>query len=450
MAHSRKLKSNNITDLTKAVLKTYIKRNDHVIVALSGGMDSIVLLDLLNALSKPMQFTLSAIHVDHGISQNAGQWCKFCCHICRTMSIPITITHLKIRKERGISLEAAARLARYEVFQHLQAEFVVLGQHQDDQAETFLLQLLRGAGIRGLAAMPVIRTQAIDNAPQILRPMLNIPRSRIKEYAQIKKLTWVNDESNENITFDRNFLRHEIFPLLQKRYPAYPTTLLRTSQHLAEALHLLDELAELDNEKCIIDGKLQIKYLRQLNLPRAKNLLRYTFSRQGIIQPGAKKLADILQQLLTVSTDSKLHIPFGNTEIRCYKGAVNILPRRNLSDNNLRVIWSNENRIALSKIDGAIEFSYKKNIGINLEKLTKNLVTIQLRSGGERFRPDCKRPRRKLKTLFQEALIPSWRRHTLPLLFSGEQLVWVPGIGVECDYQTKPGEIGLVPTWEPN
>ncbi|MBA2482955.1 MAG: tRNA lysidine(34) synthetase TilS [Nitrosomonas sp.] len=448
MGPSRKLKSNNITDLTKAVLKTYIKRNDHVFVALSGGMDSIVLLDLLNALSIPMQFNLSAIHVDHGISQNAAQWSKFCCNICRTLSIPITITHLKIRKERGISLEAAARFARYQVFKHLKAEYVVLGQHQDDQAETLLLQLLRGAGIRGLAAMPVARSQA-DNAPQILRPMLNIPRSSIKEYAQTKKLNWVNDESNENITFDRNFLRHQIFPLLQKRYPAYPTTLLRASQHLAEASHLLDELAELDYLKCMIDGKLQIEYLRQLNLPRAKNLLRYTFSRERIIQPGAKKLTDILQQLLTVSADTKLHISFGNTDIRCYKGAVNILPKRNFSENKLLIIWSKENRIELNQIDGAISFSYK-NTGISLEKLNKNLVTIQLRSGGERFRPDCKRPRRRLKTLFQEALIPSWRRHALPLLFSGEQLVWVPGIGIDCDFQTKPGEIGLLPTWEPN
>ncbi len=194
---------------------------------------------------------------------------------------------------------------------------MVLGQHQDDQAETLFLQLLRGAGLRGLAAMPVVRKQASDNAPQILRPMLNVSRCRIKDYAQHKKLNWINDESNEDIAFDRNFLRHKIFPLLQTRYPAYPKTFLRASQHLAEASHLLDELAELDKMKCIVDGKIRIENLRELTLPRAKNLLRYILSRQGISQPSTKKIADILQQLLTVGADTKLHITLGNSEVRC-------------------------------------------------------------------------------------------------------------------------------------
>jgi tRNA(Ile)-lysidine synthase len=450
MAHTRKPKSNNIIDSTKAVLSTYIKQDDHVIVALSGGIDSIVLLDMLNSLSKPLQFTLSAVHIDHGISQNAGQWCKFCCNLCRTLHIPIAITHLKIRKEPGISLEASARYARYQVFNHLLADYVVLGQHQDDQAETLLLQLLRGAGIRGLAAMPVARKQESDRAPQILRPMLDISRSSIQQYAEKKKLNWINDESNEDITFDRNFLRHEIFPLLKKRYPTYQKTLSRTSQHLAEASHLLDELAELDNSECRVGGKLQIVCLRKLSLPRAKNLLRYTLSQQGISQPSTKKMADILQQLLMVGADTKLLIPFENIEFRCYKGTVNILPRKVIPDNDLLFIWHGEERLILDQLNGSINFSYKKNSGIDPEKLNKNHVTIRLRYGGERFSPNCKRPRRRLKSLFQEALIPPWERNALPLLFSGEQLVWVPGIGIECEFQTTPGKTGLVPTWQPD
>jgi tRNA(Ile)-lysidine synthase len=450
MAHLRKPKSNNIIDATKSVLRTYIKQGDHLIVALSGGIDSIVLLDMLNSLSKSMQFTLSAVHIDHGISQNARQWCKFCCNLCRNLHIPITITHLKIKKEPGISLEATARYARYQVFNHLLADYVVLGQHQDDQAETLLLQLLRGAGTRGLAAMPVARKQESHKAPQILRPMLDVSRSSIQQYAKKKKLNWINDESNENITFDRNFLRHQIFPLLEKRYPNYQKTFLRTSRHLAEASHLLDELAELDNKKCMVSGKLQIECLRKLSRPRARNLLRYTLSQQGISPPSTKKMADILQQFLTSGTDTKLHIPFGNIEFRCYKGTVNILPRGIIPDNDLLFIWHGEERLVLDQLNGSIKFSPKKNSGIDLEKLNKNLVTIRLRYGGERFRPDCKRPRRRLKSLFQEALIPPWERNALPLLFSGEQLVWTPGIGIDCEFQTTPGETGLVPTWEPD
>lgn len=450
MAHLRKPKSNNIIDSTKAVLKTYIKKNDHIIVALSGGIDSTVLLDLLNSLSKPLQFTLSAIHVDHGISQNAKQWSKFCCNLCRILNIPIAITHLKISKETGCSLEAAARTARYQVFSRLFADYVVLGQHRDDQAETLFLQLLRGAGTRGLAGMPIVRKQDSKNAPQILRPLLDVSRSNIVQYAEEKKLNWVNDESNENTAFDRNFLRHEIFPRLKERYPNYPKTFLRASQHLSEASHLLDELAELDSKKCMLDGKLQIERLRELSIPRAKNLLRYNLSRQGICLPSTKKMADIIQQIFTAGTDAKLHIPFGNVELRYYKGTIGILARKVLPDNGLYYTWRGEKRLVLNQLNGSIQFTYKKNSGIDFEKLNKDLVTIRLRSGGERFRPNCKRPRRKLKSLLQEALIPPWDRDALPLLFSGEQLVWVPGIGIDCEFQVSPGKIGLVLTWEPD
>lgn len=450
MAHSRKPKSNNIIDSTKAVLNTYIKQNDHVIVALSGGIDSTALLDLLNSLSKSLQFTLSAVHVDHGISHNAKQWSNFCCNLCRTLNIPITITHLKISKEPGNSLEATARTARYQVFNRLSADFVVLGQHQDDQAETLFLQLLRGAGTRGLAAMPVARKQESAKAPRILRPLLDVPRSNIVQYAKEKRLSWINDESNENIAFDRNFLRHEIFPLLKKRYPNYAKTFLRASRHLAEASHLLDEIAEQDNRKCMVGGKLQLKYLRELSLPRANNLLRYTLSRQGISQPSTKKMADILQQLFTAGTDTKLHIPFGNAAFRCYKGAVNILTRKATPDNDLFFIWRGEEQLVLNQLNGSIKFTCKKNSGIDIEKLNQALVTIRLRSGGERFRPNCKRPNRKLKNLLQEALVPPWDRNAIPLLYSGKQLVWVPGIGIECEYQVSTGKTGLVPTWEPD
>ena len=212
----------------------------------------------------------------------------------------------------------------------------------------------------------------------------------------------------------------------------------------------MDELAELDNKKCMLDGKLQIERLRELSIPRTKNLLRYTLSRQGINQPSTKKMADIIQQLFTAGIDAKLHIPFGNAEFRCYKGSVNILHRKAIPDNGLLYIWRGEKQLVLNQLNGSIKFTYKKNSGIDFEKLNKDLVTIRLRSGGERFRPNCKRPRRKLKSLLQEALIPPWDRNALPLLFSGEQLAWVPGIGIECEFQVSLGKTGLVPTWEPD
>ena len=217
MAHLRKSKSNSLLCDVSEVLLAHIKQDDHLTIALSGGIDSVVFMHLLTTLSKQLRFTLSAVHVNHGISSNATLWSRFCCNLCHTYGIAIYVAYLQIRKEAGISLEAIAREERYRVFSHMQANYLVLAQHLDDQAETLLLQLFRGAGVRGLSAMPIIRKQASDAAPQILRPLLDISRSRIEAYARKNKLNWINDESNDNITFNRNFLRHEILPILGER-----------------------------------------------------------------------------------------------------------------------------------------------------------------------------------------------------------------------------------------
>ena len=173
MASSRKSKSNSLSSCTEKVLRGQIRSGDHLVAALSGGVDSIVLLDLLAALSAPMQFSLSAVHVNHGISANAGKWSKFCRAFCKSRGIPIKIVSLKISREPGVSLEAAARDARYRVFEKLKADYVVLAQHLDDQAETLMLQLLRGAGVKGLGAMPVHREFRRKAALTSLRNLAN-------------------------------------------------------------------------------------------------------------------------------------------------------------------------------------------------------------------------------------------------------------------------------------
>ncbi len=450
MAHLRKLKSNKLIDLVEVELSAYVKKNDHVTIALSGGVDSVVMLSLLAVLAGPMKFKLSAVHVDHGISDNAVQWYKFCCDLCRSLNIPISVSHLKISKQPGVSLEASARRARYQIFSQVKADYVVLAQHLNDQAETLMLQLLRGAGVKGLSAMPVIRKQLSDTAPKILRPLLAVSRDTIVQYAKQNSLSWVYDESNKNTDFSRNFLRHEVFPLLEKRYPSYKTTFSRSSLHLAEADGLLDELAALDQKNGVIAGKLQAEYLSKLSFPRAKNLFRYILTQQGVTLPSTVKLDDILRQLKLSSNDSKLHIHFGNYEVRCYRGAISILPRSILPDQTFLSQWHGEETLVFKQLNGLMTFSYKKNLGINLQKLTENPVSLRLRVGGERFSPDCKRPRRKLKSLLQEASVPPWERARLPLLFSGDNLVWVPGIGVDCAFQITQGELGLTPIWQPD
>lgn len=449
MAHLRKSKSNSLQYDVREVLLAHIKPGSHLTIALSGGVDSVVLLHVLATLSRQMQLTLSAVHVNHGISNNALLWSRFCCNLCHTYGISIYVAYLQVRKEPGISLEAIAREERYRIFNHLQADYVVLAQHLDDQAETLMLQLLRGAGIKGLSAMPIVRKQLSDTAPEILRPLLEISRNRIEAYARQNKLNWINDESNDSTIFNRNFLRHEILPLLRKRYPNYPKTLLRTSRHLSEASLLLDELAAIDSENCLISGKLQVDKIRKLSFSRAKNLLRCILSQQGVNLPSTVKLENILTQLLSVRTDNQLHIGWGDHEIRCYKGAIYILPRKRLVQQSKQYLWHGEQHLALPHLSGTIHFKQVKDQGINQQKIMAEPAMIRLRSGGERFMPACNRPRRSLKNLLQEASIPPWERNVMPLLFCGEKLVWVPGIGIDCEFQVKSGEFGILPLWNP-
>ncbi len=457
MANSRKLKLSSILSRVENILREQVQRNDHLVIGLSGGVDSVLLLSILTSLIVQLGFTLSALHVNHGISPNANKWEKFCLDLCSAHGIPIKIAKLKVSRLSGTSLEAVARDARYQIFRKLKADYVILAQHLDDQAETLLLQMLRGAGVKGLGAMPVVRNQisevgnqALDTGPQILRPLLNVSRSEIEGYAQKNKLCWITDESNNDVSFDRNFLRHKIFPVLEKRFPSYRTTFLRTSRHMAEAGCLLDELAEYDRKECIISNKLQIEELRKLSFPRARNLLRYSFAQQGVILPSAVKLEDILGQLLSSRLDTKLHIMFGDTEIRCFRGSIHVRRASVLPNKKWKFVWKGEKQLAIAELRGSVRFMCKKGRGINLQKLKEGPVIIRFRLGGERIRPDCNRPRRSLKNLLQEASFPLWERESLPLLFSGEHLVWAPGIGVDCGFQAGVSDLGLIVSWHPD
>lgn len=450
MASSRKSKPSTLLECVERILHERISEKEHLVVALSGGVDSMVLLHLLHTLSGSMAFRLSAVHVEHGISPFAPQWSDFCQNQCHMLGIPLQVFRLQIKKTPQVSLEAAARQARYQVFGSIRADCLVLAQHQDDQVETVLLQLLRGAGVKGLGGMPVLRKLEMTGAVRLLRPLLEVTRKIIMQYAQQHHLSWVSDESNDDTMLNRNFLRHRVFPLVEARFPAYRQTLSRASHHLAEAAHLLDELAESDSKSAMTADNLRLDGLRQLSLPRAKNLLRYVLSQQEVILPSTIKLEEILRQLLSAKVDSQLHLVFGEIEIRCFKGLVRILPLRVQAERVTPLVWQGEKHWVLKSLGGSIEWVRQEGTGINPLKLAEKAVTVRLRMGGERFQPNCKRPRRSLKKILQEASLPPWERNALPLLFSGDELVWVPSIGVDCAFQAASGEWGVVPIWHPS
>lgn len=454
MGSIKKSNPNGIHEAVEVVLRQYVSEQNHLVLALSGGVDSVVLLQILAQISKQFTFNLSAIHIEHGISPNTKQWSDFCQNYCDALGIPLTIFSLSIKKQAQVSLEAAAQQARYAIFKEISADCIVLAHHLDDQAETLQLQLLRGAGLRGLAGMPIMRLLSPAGKIKLLRPLLTVSRDTIQGYALQNKLMWITDESNDDTTYHRNFLRHQIFPLLEQRYPVYRETLARTSRHMGEAVQLLDSLAENDSQLVMVAGEIHIERLRKLDFLRAKNLLRYIFSRRDIIQPSTQKLEEILRQLWMAKSDNYLYLTFGEFEIRLYKNLVRLLPKAKSklpgSDQDQLFYWHGEPNWVIEPLGGVIKWSNSVGIGINAKKLMENSVAVRLRKGGERFQLNCKRPRRSLKKIFQEAEIPEWERNNLPLLLSGDQLVWVAGIGIDCGFQAMPGEQGLVPSWHPH
>lgn len=452
MASSRKSRRSSLVDRVSDVLKQWVRPGDRLVAGLSGGVDSVALLDLLDRLAPRLHFKLSALHVNHQLSPRAGDWSRFCKTLCAERGIPFKAVKVTVARRPGESLEAVARDARYRVFAGQAGHFIVLAHHLDDQAETLLLQLLRGAGVKGLSAMPVVRAQhsalgTRHSVPRLLRPLLQISRSEIEAYAKTRALSWVEDESNVNTAFDRNYLRHQVLPLVEKRFPAYRGTLVRASQNLAEAAGLLDELAQLDAESAIAEGSLRLDALGELNAARAKNLLRFYLAGRQVPLPSSKRLGEILRQLTEARGDSMVRLKLGEFEIRRYHNAVHVQKTRALPRAGFSVPWRGEVRLRIEELGGTVVFRRARGGGISLTRLTAAPVSIRTRQGGERLRPDGHRPRRSLKNLLQETAIPPWEREALPLLFSGDTLVWVPGVGTDYDYQAQGDEAGLVPAW---
>jgi tRNA(Ile)-lysidine synthase len=443
MANSRKSKSDDLTGRVAAALAPHVPVRSSILVGLSGGLDSVVLLHLLAGLSRQHSWTLSALHVHHGISPNADAWAEFCTVLSAQLAIPLQIEHVDIAPLRNKGIEAAARELRHAALYRQHADFIALAHHQDDQAETLLLQLLRGAGVKGAAAMPPIRKGA--NGPALLRPLLDSPRAVLEHYAACHDLKWINDESNFDEKFPRNFLRHRVFPLLEQQFPACRTTLARTARHFSEADALLDDLATLDAQNAF-DGKtLEVARLSALEKARAKNLMRWFLQQRGALMPEQPRLEEMLRQLVQARTDAQVCVAWSNLEIRRYRGRAYVCRMQNEPVPDFSVTWRGEDRLALP--GGELQFVHCHGEGLSVFKLASASVTVRLRRGEESLRPEEARPARTLRYLFQDSAIPPWQRKRWPLLYCGETLVAVPEIGVETAWHAAPGEAGLILRW---
>jgi tRNA(Ile)-lysidine synthase len=416
--------------------------NPHLLVAYSGGLDSTVLLHSLSKFGSHYPFRLSAMHVHHGLSKNADDWANFCTKSCDDLSIPLTISKVDIDKRNGLGIESTARNARYSCLNEVQADYICLGHHQNDQAETLLLQLVRGAGVKGLAGMA-----QIDKRRKLLRPLLNFSRLELEEYAKQYCLRWIEDESNDDTQFDRNYMRHSILPALYDRYPAITQTLSRTAVNLAEANDLLDDLASIDAKNYCHFQKIILEAFKFLNKPRQANLMRWWLGQNHMMMPSAKQLEQILNQILYAKSDALVKIKIAeNQYIRRFQGVAYLIQDR-IKTMPINLLWQGEAELILSD-NSKLVFNTKLGEGLVLPHGVK--LRIKNREGGERFKPVIGRPSRTLKVVLQSTAMPPWQRERLPLIYMDETLVYIPNVGAAAELQAKSNELGCVIHWLEN
>jgi tRNA(Ile)-lysidine synthase len=418
-------------------------------VGFSGGLDSHVLLYAMAALRPALApGEVRAVHVNHGLSPHAGAWANHCLAECARLEVPCRVLTVDARPRRGEGPEAAAREARYGAIAAFLApgDCLVTAHHQDDQAETVLLQLLRGAGPHGMAGMP---EQVLLGAGVHIRPLLAYPRRVLHRYATANSMHWIEDESNRNVNLERNFLRHEILPRLQEHWPAAARTLDRAAAHYREAALLLDGMAAEDLHRAGTSDPraLSLTQLAGLGAARARNVIRYWLKRLGLPLPGTEHMHQIERQLFTASPDRSPRVCWPGVEMRRYRDRVYAFAPAPVDHRNAGRAWDLTRDVSVPAGGGILSAHQEIGAGVSAELCYSHDVAVSFRQGGERCRPVGSPHSRTLKNLFQERGIPPWERERVPLVFIGGLLAAVADYWICHPFAAEPHERGIVFHW---
>ena len=427
-----------------------------VCVAFSGGLDSTVLLHSFarlaaepgppSGISQHLAYRVRAVHVDHGLHADSALWSNHCEREARALQVEFTSIRVGVTGIAELGLEMAARDARYDALakQLREGEYLLIGQHADDQLETVLLALMRGAGVLGLAAMPVCEPFA---GGALLRPLWDFTRAELETWARAEGLRWLSDPSNADHTLDRNFIRHRVVPALKERWPAAARTALRSTQHLQEAWRTLEQLAVLDAETALSGECLGVDQLAALNPERRRNLLRYWIRRRGARAPSTRKLAAMEHDMLAAGEDRVPCVAWDGWELRRHRGW--LYCERHLAplDTDQAIDWPRQGPLALPAGLGRLRMAAAESGRLDAAKLPPTL-TLRFRTGGETLQPLGHGFHHKLKKLLQAADILPWWRERLPLVYAGKQLVAVGDLWIAAEFATAPGEPGLALVWD--
>lgn len=407
-----------------------------LLIAYSGGLDSHVLLHACTQLFYTQYFQkLKVIHIHHGLSPLADQWADHCVEQARLLNLNCNIIRVDAQPKAGESPEATARLARYQALYEQLDDTTVLvtAHHKNDQVETLLLNLLRGSGIRGLAAMPFLKGVHY-------RPLLDETRITLETYAKKHQLNWIEDNSNTNTDFDRNYLRHTILPLLLQRWPGALDTISRTTRHCQESETMINELAEHDffkvsfNQAELPDTltkhpiRFSIEQLKLLSFSRQKNLIRYVLIKNNYPLPSESQLVLLINMMLQARIDANPYFKWADIEARRFKDCIYIGKKllRKISEKIFK--WNDWRNPLIIEGLGRCNAEVTQEIGVAEKWLNKGEITIRFRQGGERCKSHGRLHSQRLKKLLQEYKIPAWQRDSLPLLYIDNKLAAVVGV----------------------
>lgn len=432
-----------------------------VTVGFSGGRDSVALLKALCVLRDKKNSPISdilALHVHHALSPNANKWARFCRQTAEKLSVDFKVAYVRV-KSKGEGVEAAARKARYEAIfkaaEAFESDLVMTAHHQDDRLETFLIQWMRGAGVDGLATFPVARS--VGNI-KLVRPLMRLPRELLERYLELYELNWVEDESNADTAYLRNAIRHEVLPVMDQIRPGFKEAASRSVELIAQSAQVLRELAHEDLGRIEhTDRSISIDALLKLSEARQALALRAWIEGFGLLPPSKAKLDEALRQTRLTHNDTKLAIKVGtNLEIRRYGAKLVMHETAGQKKDRTQfetLIWKGAGHYSLPAWGGELVISEvgKDEAGIAESFFIGRELQARPRQGGEKLKLYKNRPRKHLKDLYQQAGIAEFDRSKLPLLWSGEDLIYAADLGMDVRYEaTDPEEKRYRVEWKPD
>nr|WP_294954832.1 tRNA lysidine(34) synthetase TilS [uncultured Gilliamella sp.] len=402
----------------------HIKNRQSLLVAYSGGVDSTVLLHALTQLKQQQRpdLQLSAIYIHHGLSQNADSWARHCQQQCQIWQVPLIIEKVRLDPMAG-NIEQQARNARYQaIYRHLKSDqMLCTAQHLDDQCETFLLALKRGSGPAGLSAMPV-------ESNRHLRPLLTISRQQIEAYANRHQLTWIEDESNQDDHYDRNFLRLKVLPLINQRWPQFSQMVARSASLCQQQEALINELLDNDFHQLLTtQSQLRLSPLINYSEYKRNAILRMWFRQQGVMMPSQKQLALIWQTVVEAKEDANPKFVLHNKQIRRYQNQLYLLPLYDDTE-HLVINWDLTSPLVLPDNIGQLQSHYQHDLNCRLPQADE-AVTVRFHAQG-RLQIVNRQGSRAIKKIWQEHQIPPWMRTRTPLIYYNEQLICAVGVFV--------------------